>query len=410
MLEADPSDLTAWRLAAVAMARLGRTDAAVKNLSSVALALAEQQNPILAIAVARQVAALGVPDDALLGKIAALYGAGAPRVVDDLPLAPPPLPTGADLAPWGAETDAEGLPARAADVMAVAWGAALMRAESGGPLPFVPLLGTLQPRDFVELARCLEPLTMEPGDPVVEQGTDGDAMYIVAEGTVSVSRLGSDGERRLLARLGPGAFFGEMALVCRAPRAAEVRAADRVVLLRGVRDDMEQLARRIPAVGDVLIAFCHARMLENLMRVSPVLAPVPPARRPDVIARFGTDYRDAGNAIVEEGATGPGLFLVVSGAVRVTRQEGGETLAVALLGPGDLFGEISLLLSKPATATVTAVENTALLVLSREDFHEVIRDFPELLKGAYDIAVAREAQNHSIMAAPAIDLDDIPMV
>ncbi|HUT78036.1 MAG TPA: cyclic nucleotide-binding domain-containing protein, partial [Polyangia bacterium] len=131
---------------------------------------------------------------------------------------------------------------------------------------------------------------------------------------------------------------------------------------------------------------------------------------PDVIARFGTDYRKAGDTIVEEGTTVPGLFLMVSGAVRVTRQEGGETLVVAQLGPGDLFGEISLLMRKPATATVTAVENTALLMLSREDFHEVTGDFPELLKGAYDIAMIREAQNNSIMAAPAIDLDDIPMV
>jgi cAMP-dependent protein kinase regulator len=410
MLEADPSDLAAWRLAAMAMAGLGRTDEAVKNLKSAALALAEQQNPILAIAVARQVAALGGEEDGPLGKIATLYGAGSSRVVDDLPLAPPPLPMGLGVAPWGAKTDLERLPARAADVMAVAWGAALTQAENAAPLPYVPLFGALESRDFVELARCLEPLTMEPGDLVVEQGAAGDAMYIVAEGTVSVSRLGADGECRLLAQLGPGAFFGEMALVSRAPRAAEVRAAGRVVLLRGDRENMEQLARRIPAVGDVLIAFCHARMLENLMRVSPVLAPVPPAKRPDVIARFGTDYRNAGAAIVEEGGAVPGLFLVVSGAVRVTRREGGETLVVAQLGPGDLFGEISLLMQKPATATVTAVENTALLMLSREDFNDVTRDFPELLKGAYDIAMSREAQNNSIMAAPAIDLDDIPMV
>ncbi len=410
MLEADPADVMAWRLVALAMAGLGRTNAAVKNLKSLALALAEEQNPILAIAMARRLGTLGGDEAGVLGKIAKLYGAGSSRVVENLPLSPPPLPAVAGPAPWGGDLVGERLEARAGEAMAVAWGAALTRTGDGGPLPFVPLLGALAPGDFVELARCLEPVTQEPGDLVVEQGTAGDAMYIMAEGTVEVSRAAPGGEIQVLAQLGPGAFFGEMALVCRAPRAASVRALDRVLLLRVGRDDMEQLARHTSAVGNVLIAFCHARMLENLVRISPVLAPVPPAKRPDVVARFGTDFRDAGDVILEEGDAGPGLFLVVSGAVRVTRRDGSETLVVARLGPGDLFGEISLLMQKPATATVTAVESTALLVLSRDDYHAVTGDFPELLKGVYDIAVAREAQNNSIMAAPAINLDDIVMV
>jgi len=410
MLEADPADLSAWRLTALAVAGLGKTDVALRNLKSAALALAEQQSPLLGIAQARQAAILGAEADDVLAKIAALYAADSSRVTDDLPLSPPPLPAGAGVAPWGEDLDGERLLQRGGDAMALAWGAALTRAEDPVPLPFVPLLGALAPPDFVELVRCLAPVTMEPDGPIVEQGAEGDAMFIVAEGTVAVSRVGPDGERRPLARLGPGAFFGEMALVSRAARAAEVRAVDRVLLLRAARDDMEQLARRIPAVGDVLIAFCHARMLENLMRVSPVLAPVPASRRPEVIARFDTDYRGAGEVIIDEGDEGTGLYLLVSGAVSVTRRDGDEQLLVARLGPGDLLGEISLLMRKPATATVTATENTALLVLSRESFHAAIADFPELLKGAYDIALARETRNNSIMAAPAAEADDLVMV
>jgi cAMP-dependent protein kinase regulator len=410
MLEGEPGDTAAWRFCALALAGMGRERVAAQNLRSLAVALAEERNPILGIALARQLAALGGSDEEPIGKIAKLYALGSPRVADDVALSPPPLPPPAVTAPWPAELAGEALADRAADVMAVAWGAALTRAEAQDRLPFVPLLSALEPRDFVELARCLEPVTAGPGARVVEQGATGEAMYIVAEGRVTVNRIGSDGERQLLARLGPGAFFGEMALVSRAARAAEVRAEDRVLLLEAHRDRLEALARRVPAVGDVLVAFCHARMLENLMRVSPVLAPVPPARRPAVIARFSTDYRRAGEAIVKEGTEGPGLHLVVSGSVRVTRREGGEVLQVARLGPGDLFGEISLLMRKPATATVATTEDAALLVLSRDDFHDVTRDFPELLKGAYDIAVARDEQNNSILAAPAIEIDDPVMV
>jgi cAMP-dependent protein kinase regulator len=213
-----------------------------------------------------------------------------------------------------------------------------------------------------------------------------------------------------LARLAPGAFFGEMSLVSSAPRAADVTAASHAVLLRADKAAMDDLSARAPKIGDVLVAFCHARMLENLMRISPVLSPVPPRRRPDVIARFGTDYREAGETIIDEGDEGRGLFLVVSGRVRVLKRDGADVVQVAALGPGDLFGEISLLLQKPSTATVVAEQSTALLFLARDGFLEATSDFPELLKGAFDIAVERETQNNSIMGRPAQSADHLILV
>ena len=305
---------------------------------------------------------------------------------------------------------AQKVAARAGDAMAMAWGAALALGERNEPLPYVPLFSALGPQDFAGLMAALSREALDEDEIIVEQGVEGDAMYIIAEGSVIISRLSPDGRETELAKLGPGAFFGEMALVSSAPRAARVKAAERTVLLRADRDEMEALAERAPLVGDVLIAFCHARMLENLMRVSPVLSPVPALKRPEVIARFGTDYRSAGDRIIEQGMEGPGLFLIVSGSVRVTKDdEGGDTL-VAELGPGDLFGEISLLMRKPSTATVTAAQNTALLFLPRARFEDVTSRFPELLKGAYDIAVERENQNISIMGQPVEDAHDLVMV
>jgi cAMP-dependent protein kinase regulator len=256
----------------------------------------------------------------------------------------------------------------------------------------------------------LERLQAAEGAVVVEQGSAGDAMYMVSEGSVAVSHRPATGEPMELARLGPGAFFGEMALVSSAPRAAEVRAAEPSVLLRADKEEMDGLAAGAPVVGDVLIAFCHARMLENLVRVSPVLAPVPPLKRPEVIARFETDFSAAGEVIIAEGQEGPGLFLVVSGGVRVVRAEGSDRVLLASLGPGDLFGEISLLMRKPSTATVIAQQNTALLFLPRAQFESATSEFPELLKGAYDIAVSRENRNNSIMGKAALDASDLILV
>jgi cAMP-dependent protein kinase regulator len=409
MLEDNPSDITAWRIAARAMYDLGEHKSAAKNLSSAALALAEERNPIAALALAKELEELGSPVDDVVGKIAEMYGSGSPRI-EEGEISPPPLPAAAAVEPWGPDVGRDKLVSRTGDAMAMAWGAALTLADRNESLPYIPLLSALGPDQFVELFDRLERLVVAPEGPIVEQGSQGDSMFIVADGSVAVLHTSGQGEPTELARLGPGAFFGEMALVSQAPRAAEVRANESAVLLRAGKAEMEQLAGQTPLIGDVLVAFCHARMLENLMRVSPVLAPVPPARRPNVIARFDTDYRQTGDVIIEEGQQGPGLYLIVSGSVRVTRAEDGELVVITDLGPGDLFGEISLVMSKPSTATVTAVENTALLTLSRNEFQAATEDYPELLKGAYDIAVDREEQNRTILGHPAIDADDLIMV
>jgi len=408
MLEQNPRDLVAWRLTALSALDLGDTAGAFKNLRSAAIAQAEAQRPVLALATVKELERLGGDAKGLVEKIAKLYGAGSTRV-SDVEIEPPPLPSPAALKAWGDDLDRAALLTRGADAMAMAWGAALAAEQAAEPLPYVPLLSALDAGGFADLFGALALQVAAPGEAIIEQGGPGDAMFVVVDGEVVVSR--TDGGIEVeLARLAPGAFFGEMSLVSSVPRAADVKAASHAVLLRADKAAMDALSARAPKIGDVLVAFCHARMLENLMRISPVLSPVPPRSRPDVIARFGTDYREAGETIIEEGDEGRGLYLVVSGRVRVLKRDGADVVQVAALGPGDLFGEISLLMQKPSTATVVAEQSTALLFLARAEFLDATCDFPELLKGAFDIAVERETQNNSIMGRPAQSADHLIMV
>jgi hypothetical protein len=81
------------------------------------------------------------------------------------------------------------------------------------------------------LAGRLLPVTAVPGQDVVTQGTEGDRFYLLMAGTVEV--LEDDVHRR---HLGPGASFGEIALLHRVPRTATVRAVSPVELLALDRD------------------------------------------------------------------------------------------------------------------------------------------------------------------------------
>jgi CRP/FNR family cyclic AMP-dependent transcriptional regulator len=82
----------------------------------------------------------------------------------------------------------------------------------------------------------------------------------------------------------------------------------------------------------------------------------------------------AGHVIARAGEIGTGFFVVVEGAVRVVR----DGTVVARLGPGEFFGELSVLDRLPRNATVSADEPTSLLALASWDFEKVLLDQPAL--------------------------------
>ncbi len=76
----------------------------------------------------------------------------------------------------------------------------------------------------------------------------------------------------------------------------------------------------------------------------------------------------AGHVIARQGEIGTGFFVVVEGMVRVVRD--GEVLAH--LGPGDFFGELSVLDGKPRNAMVAAEEPTTCLAIATWDFEATL--------------------------------------
>ena len=85
------------------------------------------------------------------------------------------------------------------------------------------------------------------------------------------------------------------------------------------------------------------------------------------------DLRE-GRTLVREDQAGREFFVLVDGTVRVSRK--GRKLAV--LGPGDWFGEIALLTNTPRTATVTTTSPARVLVLTDRAFRRVVEWMPSI--------------------------------
>jgi CRP/FNR family cyclic AMP-dependent transcriptional regulator len=80
----------------------------------------------------------------------------------------------------------------------------------------------------------------------------------------------------------------------------------------------------------------------------------------------------AGEVIFDEGEEGQGLFIVLSGRVKTTRQ--GTTRGVLLeFGPGSFFGEVALLDQSVRTAQARAIEDTSIVTLFRAEFYSLLQ-------------------------------------
>lgn len=103
----------------------------------------------------------------------------------------------------------------------------------------------------------------------------------------------------------------------------------------------------------------------------------------------------AGRVIARQGEIGTGFFVIVSGGVRVVRD--GSVLAT--LGPGEFFGELSVLDGQPRNAMVAAEVATTCLALASWDFDAVLTENPRIalaiLRGvATRLREATEAIRH----------------
>ena len=89
-----------------------------------------------------------------------------------------------------------------------------------------------------------------------------------------------------------------------------------------------------------------------------------------------------GEVLFREGDTGDRVYVVIDGKVKLgrTSSDGRENL-LALLGPGQMFGELSLFDPGPRSATVTAVTDTVLLSLANEDMLTWLTGRPEVARG-----------------------------
>lgn len=245
--------------------------------------------------------------------------------------------------------------------------------------PKTPLFSDLKKEELFDVVRKVHFKEYDGGSLVFSEEESGDSIFIIVNGEVEVTGERADGGRVEIAVLKEGAFFGEFGFFSGAKRQTTVKTKTPVELLELRKSDMNEIIEKYPRVSRVLFEFYKERVVDRLMALSDIFAPMEYKDRIEVLKHVKSEKYSRGSDIMKEGEVGDTMYLIKSGTVEVwVKGEGGERNSVTELHRGDFVGEIALATSKPRVATVTAKEDVEVVVYSRPMIKHILAKYPEI--------------------------------
>lgn len=145
----------------------------------------------------------------------------------------------------------------------------------------------------------------------------------------------------------------------------------------------------------------------DALRRHKVLGALPGEQLAALVARSPVVLFATGEHVIEQGAAGESMFLLVRGAVDVRIARDGATTTVARLGTGDCFGEMSLLTGEPRTATVVAAGEVETVEVPKAAFAVLVREHPAVLEKLSELLAQRQLANAQLAAAAQAPVEQV---
>jgi ABC-type lipoprotein export system ATPase subunit len=216
----------------------------------------------------------------------------------------------------------------------------------------VRALAALTQDQLAEVARRVQPQVYPRGASIIRQGETGDKFYILVEGRADVLVDAAGGGQVLVNRLGPGNYFGEMALLGDGIRTATVKAAGdseaKVVALDNAA--FNELVKDSPSLREELNDIIEQRRKANQVQA------LTATKGGDLtVVATGLKRRTfpPGHEIIRQGELGDSFFILEDGKVDVfVRNSDGQEVRVTQLERGRIFGESVVLGDQRRNASV----------------------------------------------------------
>jgi|WetSurSiteA1Bulk_404760.scaffolds.fasta_scaffold01425_5 tetratricopeptide (TPR) repeat protein len=128
---------------------------------------------------------------------------------------------------------------------------------------------------------------------------------------------------------------------------------------------------------------------DTCIYMNSLFSPLPKKEAQRLIGDIVPQVYPAGQTIIEEGDAGDSIYIIKSGHAKVVSHILGREIELAILSPGDVFGEVAFLTGRPRTASVVALDDLMAIEIDKFLLQEIIETYPETIKQMHDFYQCR---------------------
>lgn len=272
-------------------------------------------------------------------------------------------------------------------------------------LKMVPLFQKCTIGFLHQLALTMKLHNIEKDQIIIKKGERANSMFFVISGIVQVE---SDDGTKIYAEMGQNSFFGEVALFYSISRTANIRTKTQCTIMELYKEDLVKTLKQYPNIETHMRAIAEENYKLFLKReeeikdankktgqeidnsvydveiIGSYLEKIPLFKKctktflNTLSTRTSVAAFKKNEVIIKRGDNSDEMFLIISGKVQVVSEDGTKTFDT--MKAGSFFGEVGMLNNSARTATITSATDVELIVLSKKDYYQVVKQYPECHK------------------------------
>ena len=217
----------------------------------------------------------------------------------------------------------------------------------------------------------------EKGDILCRQGENDRRVFIIIIGEVEISE-GQGDDKIILTHLNRGEVFGEISALFEPARITNVEVTKPSVFLIIPGSVFEKVITSRSTLYSAILERYKSRVSETALRGVDLFRTLDKDSLKPLIDASSIIGVPEKQAIITEGEVGDYFYIMIRGSARVSHGSEDYSINLALIYPGDYFGEWSVLTGAPRAATVSAVERVDLLRIERSVILDFIQEHPHI--------------------------------
>lgn len=255
----------------------------------------------------------------------------------------------------------------------------------------VSIFNDLTPLQMREFMLDSQIHVFRKGETVFTRNDYGSSLFSIAEGAVNVLIDPNDPSK--IVTIGEGEIFGEAGLISGRRRNATILAASDCILVETPRNSARKLISTVPAVEKRVNTIAIERLLSQIFGSG-----LSKNEFSAVIADAELKTVNAGEVLIQEGASDTDIFIIRSGSMLVEKLIGEKPVFLSYVSAGSYVGEMALFEEGRRTATVKAAVKAEVIRLKGAHFESLLAANPSLKTKIMDELSDRRAMNSFVEA------------